>query len=666
MKELEKLRKEYESLQKEIKTIKSYQQKNKALIDNIHFMEALLDAVPNPVFYKDAKGRYIGCNKSFSDQLGVSNDEIKGKTVFELWPSKLSKKYHEKDMELLKNPEKQVYKWKVKDKNGKEKDVIFYKNVFYNENKEIAGLVGAYTDISDLEQTKESLHITKDRLQRLADNISDGVTIIENQKVVYTNRKICEIFDCNNEELQKKTPLDFAIPEEKTRLKKIMEEKKAKKQEIDTLDFWIETHSGQRKYIHNRYSYIKVNDKITNRFIITSDFTDRKHNEESLRQAKELAEVSDRLKSAFLANMSHEIRTPLNGILGFTQLLKDQELSNEDKERYIDIIEHRGNHLLTIINDIIDISKIEANQLKVNFYDFNLNEMIYQLFSVYGKKLIDLGKTKINLQKFVDLKDQDSIIVSDQTRLEQLFNNLLSNAIKFTEEGYIKFGYTLEKRAGNKNILFFVKDTGIGIEKSQIPDIFERFNKLQEATRGEYGGNGLGLAISRGIVEVLDGEIWVESETGVGSTFYFSIPYKTKTDKDITSQIDTITLRKKDFKKKKVLIVEDDETNILYLSEILKRMNTNVLVAEDGVEAIKKCKSDKDINLVLMDIKLPKMNGYDASKEIKKIRPKLPIIAQTAYAMINEKEKCLDAGCDEYLAKPINKNDLISILQLYL
>ncbi|MGE5382396.1 MAG: ATP-binding protein [Omnitrophica WOR_2 bacterium] len=386
--------------------------------------------------------------------------------------------------------------------------------------------------------------------------------------------------------------------------------------------------------------------------------------EETLQDAKSKAEESDRLKSLFLSNMSHEIRTPMNAIVGFAEMLQDSDLDREQKNRFLDVIIKSGDNLLRLINDIIDISKIEAGQLKLDYSDCLVNEMISDLETYFKQELIRLKKPHINLYIQLGHPESDFALKTDCVRLKQILNNLIGNAIKFTDDGFIEFGYKL--KAGT--IEFFVRDSGIGIATDKQTLIFERFGQVQEAISRNLAGTGLGLTISKNLVEMLGGEIRVDSIPGEGSTFFFTLPMRLGTNQTKKANIENPVENRNslDLQGKTILIVEDVDTNYFYLSSLLQKHNCKIIRANNGKKAIEMCQDDESIDLVLMDIELPILNGYQATSEIKKLRPTLPVIAQTAFAMMGERERSREAGCDDYIAKPIRKEELLSILRKFI
>ncbi|MBL7968408.1 MAG: PocR ligand-binding domain-containing protein [Prolixibacteraceae bacterium] len=394
---------------------------------------------------------------------------------------------------------------------------------------------------------------------------------------------------------------------------------------------------------------------------IVHDITDRKKAEAELVVAKEKAEESDRLKTAFLQNMSHEIRTPMNAIMGFSELLFDCADDKEKLKSYTDIINLRCNDLLDIINDILDISKIESGQLPVNIGETNLNDLFKELSSFFIEYQHRLNKQHIEFNLLAFNNPEKNLILTDKVKLKQIFINLISNAFKFTDEGKIEGGCKLDE---NQNLLFYVSDTGAGIPVNKHQFIFDRFTQIQYEGKKNIGGTGLGLPIVKALVNLLGGTISLESETGKGSTFWFTLPYKPVRKHD--TQVDKDNRDNSfHFSGKTVLIVEDDPFNAEYIAEVLSRSGLRILQSENGEDAITKTIS-QNIDLILMDIRLPDINGYQAIERIKKVKPAQKIIAQTAYASHDEELKALNIGCVDYLSKPIKKDILLAKLGKHL
>lgn len=406
---------------------------------------------------------------------------------------------------------------------------------------------------------------------------------------------------------------------------------------------------------------LDVNEKPEGLTISVNDITDQYTAREEMVKAKERAEESDMLKSAFLANMSHEIRTPMNGILGFSNLLKKKNLPNEMQDKYINLINANGEMLVRIIDDIIDLSKIESGQLHIVETDFNLNSMLDELYKLFTKFAAKFNKSHISivLNKPVD---GELMILSDQVRLKQVLLNLGENALKFSLEGRIEIGYELK----DSHIHFYVNDTGIGIPYEKQHLIFDRFLQLDYSPSREYGGTGLGLTISKCLVEMMAGNIWVESKPDEGSQFYLNIPKKL-TLGDTVEEIenDEEYVIDVDWSGKSILVTEDEENNYMLLEEFLVETKAKLLWAKDGLESIQLFKDNK-VDLVLLDIKIPNLSGYEVVKKLKEINPEIPVIAQTAYALTGDREKILEAGCDDYLPKPIEMEAMISKINKYI
>ncbi|MBI9042451.1 MAG: response regulator [Lutibacter sp.] len=373
--------------------------------------------------------------------------------------------------------------------------------------------------------------------------------------------------------------------------------------------------------------------------------------------AKENAEKSDKLKSAFLANMSHEIRTPMNGILGFSSLLQEPHLSGEKQQQYLQIIEKSGKRMLNIINDIIDISKIEAGLINVSLKNLDINKQVDYIYSFFK---IEAESKGLQLSLVKSLADSEAIIISDPDKFSAILSNLVKNAIKYTSEGSIEFGY---HKKGN-SIEFFVSDTGIGIPKDKQDVIFERFIQADISDKMARQGAGLGLSISKAFIKMLEGNIWVESIEDKGSTFYFSLPYTNKTSNLISEKNEADKLINQNLALK-ILIAEDDEISSSLLSILVKNISREIITTVSGKDTVDICRQNADIDLILMDIQMPNLNGLEGTKQIRKFNKNVIIIAQTAFGLSGDKEKSMKAGCNDYISKPINKDNLFSLIQKY-
>lgn len=396
--------------------------------------------------------------------------------------------------------------------------------------------------------------------------------------------------------------------------------------------------------------------------IIIGDVSKRRITEHELIKALQKAEESDKLKTAFLANMSHEIRTPMNHIIGFTEFMKDLSLPTHEREEYAEIISHSSQVLLRLIDDIIDIAKIESGQMELRKSVFLLNDVLNSVFRAFDNLSTRREKAHIQFNYLVPSDNANVFMKTDAVRLQQVFNNLLNNAFKFTKQGKVSMGYTLK----DESVVFFVEDSGDGIAEGQVENIFKRFRQLDYGLTKKYGGTGLGLAIVKGLVQLLEGHIEVKSQLGIGTRFQFEIPgliYKSA----IREEIAALKPMVNDWSNYTLLVVEDERTNYNLLVIMLRPSKVKIIWARDGEEAITLMERHQhEIDLVLMDIRLPIINGYDATRAIKKIKPAVPVIAQTAYALDVEIQIAIEAGCNAYITKPIERQQLLETILEFL
>jgi PAS domain S-box-containing protein len=389
---------------------------------------------------------------------------------------------------------------------------------------------------------------------------------------------------------------------------------------------------------------------------------DRKRAELEIINALERAKESDRLKSAFLATMSHELRTPLNAIIGFSEMV-DHDLSADEIDQCGQTINSSGNHLLSIVEDLFEVTLIDSGEIKIQKSVVPLRKPLDEVYEIIKIEKQRLKKDSLLIELILPPKGAEISVYTDPSKLKQILINLLKNALKFTHEGSINFGFEIDESGTRPMLKFFVKDSGIGIPKEMHQLIFEDFRQVEDTLSRTYGGTGIGLSISKKLTKLLGGDILVESEEEKGSSFFFTIPLELpETERKLTK----LSIEKEVMcKSKRVLIVEDVEESFRFLEIVLGKAGFEILWAENGEESIKICKEDADIALVLMDINMPVMNGYEATRAIKKLRPQLPIIAQTAYAITGDREKSLAVGCDDYISKPIKRELLIGLIRKY-
>ncbi|PKP21462.1 MAG: hypothetical protein CVU05_06710 [Bacteroidetes bacterium HGW-Bacteroidetes-21] len=545
-------------------------------------------------------------------------------------------------------------------RSGKEIPVrIDSQIILYNH---MPAIMSVLKDLSALKNVEKEFFQLEKNYYEIFNSTNDAIIIADSEtgRIMDVNKSTLNLLEYNSREEILAAELCLMCTEIPPYTKEVSDEliKKTMEEGPQTFEWMVKKKSGEIFWTEISLNKTDIGGK-NHVLAVLRDISDRKVFEEKLIAAKEKAQENDRLKSAFLANMSHEIRTPMNGILGFSEMLEDRNLDNNTRENYIGIIRRCGNQLLTIVNDLIDISKIEANQLKIVKERVNLNEMFYDLhFLANNAKIV--AEVEINIH--LSLPDNESYIIADGNRWRQVIHNLIQNAKKFTKKGSIDFGYHVK----GEEIEIFVKDTGIGIPIEQIDSVFERFKQVENDLTRKPGGVGLGLAITKSLVEAMNGKIEVESVYGIGSSFIITMPYE-KAEAETTKsvgKVDFLTLPEQN--KFVVLVVEDELYNFIYLRELLQKLQIEIQHAETGEEAVEMLQQNQSISLILMDIRLPGIDGKEATRRIKEINSRIPIIAQTAYATNFEKETLMKNLFDDYLDKPIQKEKLLEILGKYL
>lgn len=530
------------------------------------------------------------------------------------------------------------------------------------------------------------LRESEDKYKNLINLANDLILVVTDNIIRFSNLMLDEILGYNGKELLDYSLFRLTDDDNAQLIKTRIENLYTQNKKYDVFEA-ILRHKNEKEVavsinigkitFEQENAVLMIVRDITNKKIVEEELeTYRKHLERLVKDRtdalereiteRKIAEESDKLKSAFLANMSHEIRTPMNAIIAFSEFLREPDLPQHEKTEYLDYIKSNGRSLLTLIDDILDIARIEAGQTNIKLEKCNINAILNELLVFYNENKKQRQKEHLQIIIRKAIASDQLLIKTDPYRLRQILNNLIGNAMKYTERGYIEIGYDIPDA---KMIQFYVKDTGIGIQKDKLPYIFERFRQVESEYNRKFKGTGLGLAISKNLVELMGGSIHVESVPDEGSTFYFSLPFKAgeeNPEENIPSQ-HTQPAPKEfyDFSNKIILIAEDEEVNFRILKITLEKTNAIVVRAYNGAEALEICKS-QHIDMVLMDLQMPEMDGYEATVRIKQVKPGLPIVAQTANAMPEEKEKCLAMGFDDYLGKPIQLSELQNKVNYFL
>jgi PAS domain S-box-containing protein len=634
------------------------------------YFEELFEGSPETIVLTSNHGKLIRVNNEFEKLFGYTPEEAIGNYIDELIvPNDHLKEARSISRTVAKGGK--IHTETVRQhKDGSRIQVSIMGTPIVIGKKQV-GVYGIYRNISDRKKADLALRASEEKLRNILYSSPDAITVSDLRGyITECNQAALDIFECDTDgELIGVNANQFVIPELKRKgiesLKRVL-----RNGFVKNIEFELITRKGNQVFVSLSASLIRdTNDKPIGIATITQDISDRKAYERNLEAAKEKAEESDRLKSAFLANMSHEIRTPMNAILGFSELLRIEEVTKEVRDEYTKIIHNKGNELMLIINDIIDISKIEAGDVKIQKSDLKVNGFLQSIHQHYSKEKSLMNKDHIQLR--LEIPDKaDPVIHTDPARLKQVLNNLINNALKFTQEGFIEIGYCLR----HQGVEFYVRDTGIGVTREKQHIIFDRFRQVDESLNSQFGGTGLGLAISKNLVNMLGGEIWIKSAEDSGSTFYFTLPLLNNQAAEQPLRGDLLGSartgrnagRIMDLTGRKILIAEDDSANFLFLESYLKQTNAAILWAKDGQEALDVFHADPSLDMILMDLKMPIVNGIEATRSIRRTNREIPVIALTAYAFADDREKSISAGCTAYLSKPVKIEQLSQVLVCYL
>ena len=616
----------------------------------------LVSQSPDGIFIVDLSGKFLSVNTAICNRLKYTEEELLSMKILDIVPEKYHSLHNQRFLAIMNGDTMTSdAEYEVIGKDGIA-HLVEVLSVPYLKGEEIAGFQGIARDITERKNAEKIMRESEEKYRRIFENVQDLYYETSMEGTILEVSPSIEILSggqYRRDDLVGKSMYDFysETDERSALLLQLME-----RGTVSDFEITLKNRDGSNVpcSLSSKISFDNNGqpDKIIGSM---RDITERKSSLEKLKLSKEKAEESDKLKTAFIHNISHEIRTPMNAIVGFSALLTEPGLDEVSVLSYIDTITQSSNQLLAIINDIIEISNIEAGILKCSKNEIKINLVFQRLFDQFYPKAAEKG---IAFRKETPLPDNEAIIQTDNTKFIQILTNLLGNAFKFTAKGRIEFGYILNDRFIN----FYVSDTGIGIPEDQFQRVFDRFYQVEHIMARHFEGTGLGLSISKAFVELMGGKIWVDSELGKGSVFYFTLPYsKSET---IVPEALTIVQETSFNKKASILVAEDDENNFYLIMKFLTFPNITLIRAKNGLEAVKCCESGQPVDLVLMDLKMPEMDGYEATKKIKGINPDLPVIAQSAY--VTDKEKAYNSGCVDIIIKPFRKKDLSEIVKKYL
>lgn len=645
-----------------LKNINRYKTIEARLIESEQRYEMAIEAADLGIWdYMVGTGKTF-YSKRWKSMLGFYPDEIPDD--YSIWEDLLHPEDKDRMVHFIDNflkSDLRVYEaeFRLKHKNGHYIWIRSRATVLRDENGKAYRMLGTHFDIS--KEKKSESELIKLHQAILQSPISVVITD-KDGFIEFFNPAFCKITGWNDNEIIGKKPSilksGFHPNNYYDKLWKT----------INSGNEWQGEFKNRKKngeYYWELASISPIRNKfgnITHFVKIAENISYMKKIEKDLKKAKQEAESANSYKNHFLANMSHEIRTPINTIIGFSELIKNENLPAQKRNKYSGIIEENSQALLRLIDDIIDVAKIEANELKIRKEACSLGDLFAELEMTYNNFL--KRRQKQNLQVVFQLPEEahHDVIFTDPYRLKQIFNNLYLNALKHTESGTIEIGYTI---VNENKLRFFVSDTGTGIPQGRMRNIFKRFTNSNEPPGSETPGSGLGLSICKDLALLLGGDIQVKSVEGEGSVFYLTLPYDKIKIPMVRTAVKAPTQARYNFQNYTIMIAEDTPYNYEYLYSILQKTGANLIWAKDGIDVLKLFTSSK-VDLILMDIQLPEINGYEATSQIRQTNQKLPIIAQTAYAMAEDRQKCLDSGCNEVLVKPIRMDDVLTTVAKYL
>ncbi|MGD0756117.1 MAG: PAS domain S-box protein [Bacteroidales bacterium] len=627
--------------------ITGHKQEEIALQESEKKYRLVVENIGEGIGFVNPDEEFVIINSAAERIFGVGKGELHGKNLKEFLSEE--QYMHILNQTKIRNKgQSSNYEFELTRLDGKKRNVIITAVPQFDDNEKFIGTHGIFRDITEQKQVELALMESEEKYSKafLTSPYAFTITSAEDGKFSEVNDAFTSVSGFTREEVIDKSAVELNMwvdkEEQKWVISTLLEGR-----DVVGKEFLFKRKNGEIITTLFYAKIIHIKNK-THVLSIINDITKRKQAEFELIKAKEKAEESERLKSAFLANMSHEIRTPMNGIIGFAELLKDAKLTEEERQDYVQTIQISSERMLNTINNIIDISKIESKMIEINIKESNINNQIEFLYKFFKPEVESKG-VQFFFKNSLPLKE--GIIKTDHEKVYAVLTNLIKNAIKFTNEGSIEFGY--EKKG--KYLEFFVKDTGIGISETYMKIIFERFRQGSDSLDRNYEGSGLGLSISKSYVEMLEGKIWVESEVRKGSIFYFTIPYNAVPEEEsaIKNAVNEED-KEVEIKKLKILVAEDDEISYRLLTRMLQKISKEVIHANTGFEAVVACRNNPDIDLILMDIKMPDMDGYETTLQIRQFNKDVIIIAQTAYGFSSDREKAIESGCNDYISKPIN------------